>query len=198
MIASTLMKTWQHITTLALMSYYSLVIIARILNHDDDVEVLYSFQRSFFIRRDEFLSDSMVDESISLAHLMVNDPKNVDRKGYRRDREFADEMAWARRDREFADVRARARRALPIAGHKTDDHDAIARATRESMQAVKFVPATKSSIESLEKVTILDNNSCLQVEQCRVCLEALSTAAEVHMLPGWMILDDLPQPLEAL
>lgn len=54
---------------------------------------------------------------------------------------FADEMARARRDREFTDVRARARRALPIVGHTTDDHDAIARATRESMQAVKFVPA---------------------------------------------------------
>lgn len=64
-----------------------------------------------------------------------------------------------------------------------DGHDAIARATRESMQVVKFVHATKSSVEALEKVTVLDdNNSCLEVEECRICLETLSTGGYSHAL----------------
>lgn len=74
-------------------------------NDDDDAEVLYSYQRSFFQRRAEFLSgnedvenffacflladpshipgsviESLVNDSISLAHSMVTDPNNVDRK----------------------------------------------------------------------------------------------------------------------
>ncbi|KAF7139832.1 hypothetical protein RHSIM_Rhsim06G0230300 [Rhododendron simsii] len=143
-------------------------------NHDD--QVLYSYQRHYFMQRDDVLSENQEKREV-LAIILVDAgvrPGRLPRKGdigeYREEfnRSFREESARERsrpefRNREFAD-------------------DQMARATRDSM-LVKFVPATKSSIEALERVTIFDNNSCLQVEECRICLETLPIGAKVICMP---------------
>ncbi|KAI8553024.1 hypothetical protein RHMOL_Rhmol06G0313200 [Rhododendron molle] len=185
-------------------------------NHDD--QVLYSYQRQYFMLRDDLLSqneeernvlaillvdalisesaaESIVNEIMSLAHSMLNDPNNVDRKvlpiavdiQIRSEARAIDRQRSRREFREglyrsFREERARERSHPEFRDREFAD-DQMARATRDSMQVVKFVPATKSSIEALERVTIFDNNSCLQVEACRICLETLPIGAEVTRMP---------------
>ncbi|KAF7113145.1 hypothetical protein RHSIM_RhsimUnG0156200 [Rhododendron simsii] len=184
-------------------------------NHDD--QVLYSYQRHYFMQRDDVLSENqekrevlaiilvdagisesvaelIVNEIWSLAHSMLNDPNNVDRKILPiavdiQIRSEARAIAKERRHREYREEFNRSlreesarERSRPQFRNREFADDQMARATRDSM-LVKFVPATKSSIEALERVTIFDNNSCLQVEECRICLETLPIGAKVIRMP---------------
>lgn len=158
-------------------------------NHDD--QVLYSYQRQYFMLRDNILSqneeernvlaillvdalisesvaESIVNEIMSLAHSMLNDPNNVDRKVLpiavdirirsearaiareRSRREFREEL-----DRSCREERARERSHPEFRDREFAD-DQMARAMRDSMQVVKFEPATKSIIEALERVIVFD------------------------------------------
>uniref|UniRef100_A0A5B7BTL4 RING-type E3 ubiquitin transferase n=1 Tax=Davidia involucrata TaxID=16924 RepID=A0A5B7BTL4_DAVIN len=153
---------------------------------NNNLSIQNSFRRSFGITRQQFLDKEDL-EILLFAHLYnAYLPEDIEQAVINQVFNFGSSMMSdaGNADRKVLPIVVDVRiRTLQQPDEDENEDEAIDRANRESMEVSAFrpVPATQSSIQALEKMTLLDDSCSLK--ECAICLEMLSVGLEFIRMP---------------